>query len=679
MIIRTLIIILSVVLFFVRDISSGVALEKYWVFFKDKDANLLAKASQDISYQRSLVSERSLKRRAKLLGDSPITESDIPVSTHYLEILSESGLHPVIISRWLNAGSFYIDNSQVEEIRNLPFVVRVARVARLLIPRPESGQIIDTPSITGKTSQVVYGSSFKQNNLVGAIGVHEAGITGKGILIGMIDTGFNTNHESLINADIIAERDFINNDFVVSDETGGGQGGDVPGQDSHGTATFSAVGGFSEGILIGTAYQAQFALAKTEDIRGETSIEEDFWVAGIEWLDSLGADIVSSSLGYTTFTDVSYYTPADMNGNTAVTTIAADLAVEKGIVVVVSAGNEGNGSWRIISAPADGDNVLAVGAVWSDSSLAGFSSRGPTADGRTKPDILAQGVSVISAVSGNFSGYSALNGTSLSCPIAAGVAALILSAHPELNSFQVGAALKETAGLSNNPNNDFGWGVIDAFAAVSYFGPAFSNFPVVENVSGGSKITTNVISKAGIDNAAVLMYYALGDGASFISLPMNFEEGSSRYSAVIPVSSPGQKIEFYFSARDLTGKESIFPDNNQDFVFNLVSGETEVSRIQNPRRTIPTDFTLSHNYPNPFNNITTIVVGIKQTADISLNIYDVAGRLVRTIQKGSLTPGTYLFKWDGTNSAGITVASGLYFYRLNAPGFTASKKLVFVK
>ncbi|MCH7782533.1 hypothetical protein IID62_05650, partial [candidate division KSB1 bacterium] len=126
MIIRILIIILSVVLFFVRDISSGVALEKYWVFFKDKDASLLAKASQDISYQRSLVSDRSLKRRAKLLGDSPITESDIPVSKHYLEILSESGLNPVIISRWLNAGSYYIDNSQVEEIRNLPFVVRVA-------------------------------------------------------------------------------------------------------------------------------------------------------------------------------------------------------------------------------------------------------------------------------------------------------------------------------------------------------------------------------------------------------------------------------------------------------------------------------------------------------------------------------------------------------------------------
>lgn len=671
--INKIIFLALIVLFPAKELSSDFSTDKYWVFFKDKDAALLKRALTDISYRRTLVSERSIKRRMKLLEDTVIQESDIPVSEEYLKRLSDIGLKPVVVSKWLNAGSFYLSVSELNMVKELPFVLSVRKVARYAVPMPvQDGLGQRSP---GKSAALDYGSSFGQNNLTGTLELHLAGITGKGILIGMLDTGFNRNHESLANIEIVAEYDFIHSDTTTSDQPGQ----DVSGQDSHGTATLSAVGGFSEGSLIGTAYGAQFALAKTEEISSETSIEEDFWVAGIEWLDSVGVDVISSSLGYTTFSDVSYYTTADMDGNTAVTTIAADLAADKGIVVVSSAGNEGGSAWRIVSAPADGDNVLAVGAVWPNRTIAGFSSRGPTADGRIKPDVMGQGVAVISAISGNYSGYFALNGTSLSCPLVAGSAALILSAHPGLNSRQVVEALKETADNSELPNNDFGWGIVDALSAVTYFGPAFSNVPVVENTGAGSRLSTHVVSTTGVDRSSVMVQYSVGTGAPFTPLPMEFAGENSKFTGVIPVTSSGTIIEFYFTAKDLNGKVTIYPDEDKEILFTLVSGETDVKRVENVRREIPSEYTISQNYPNPFNQVTTVEVGIKESAQVSLQIVDVLGRTVHSVYNGTLASGTYFFKWDGSDDSGISASSGIYFFRISAPGFTASRKIVYVK
>jgi serine protease AprX len=249
---------------------------------------------------------------------------------------------------------------------------------------------------------------------------------------------------------------------------------DEPGQmgtGDHGTYTLSALAGFKEGQLIGPAYGASFLLAKTENTDYERHIEEDNWVAGAEWADSLGADIISSSLGYRDFdSSNTSYTWKDMDGNTTIVTIGADVAASRGILVVNSAGNEGSASGNIntLVAPSDGDSVLAVGAVYSSGALVSFSSMGPTADGRIKPDVVARGFGTYCASSWDTSGYAGVSGTSLSCPLVAGASALVLQANPTFSNMDIINALKNTASQAQTPNNEYGWGIINAYQAALY-------------------------------------------------------------------------------------------------------------------------------------------------------------------------------------------------------------------
>jgi serine protease AprX len=647
---------------------------KYWVFFTDKGPSAHFKTSGNIFFQRSLLSDRSIKRRRKTLGDRPVQVSDLPVLQLYVDRITETGSVQVMTSKWLNGASFLVTGSQLEHVRLLPFVREIRRVAQYRIPQPDAA-IVGYPGFLKSNTAIdlpqMYGSSFAQIKTIGALNLHQAKITGKGVLIGILDTGFNLNHDAFEKTGVIAEFDFINLDTITSNEPGQ----DIAGQESHGTNTLSVIAGYMEGRLIGVAHDARFALAKTEDNSGEQAIEEDYWVAGLEWLDSIGVDIVSSSLGYSQFEDESFYTQADMDGNTAVTTRAADIAASKGILVVNSAGNEGNTSWGIISAPADGDSVLAVGAVNADSTLALFSSRGPTADGRIKPDVAALGVSVLVATAGRPEVYSVVNGTSFSCPLVAGAAALVLSAHPEVPAFQIMTALKETASRSDNPDNFLGYGVINAFAAVSYFGPAFGNVPDIENISEGSKITTKAISSHGVDALTVKLHYTFGAGPSFTTISM-MQENDNTFSTVIPAAS-GQRTRFFMSASDLDGTEASFPEADNIFIFE--SGSNVIAREKNTGDTIPAVFALSENFPNPFNNSTIITIDLKQDSHTSLIIYNGLGRHVRTLYNGPLIAGIHSISWDGTNDAGTIVSSGIYFYRLRVPRFTKTRKMVMVR
>jgi len=239
--------------------------------------------------------------------------------------------------------------------------------------------------------------------------------------------------------------------------------------------TLSIIGGFKDGKLIGPAFDANFILAKTENTQSESPIEEDNWLAAAEWADSIGVDVTSTSLGYRDGFDFGFtdYTAADMNGKTTIITKAADMLASKGVVVVNAAGNEGTRlalQQNSLVAPADGDSVIAVGAVTTTGVLASFSSRGPTADGRIKPDVVATGVGVYFAngTPGATTGYFSGSGTSFSCPLTAGVAALILQKHPAWNPMQVREALRMTASNASSPNNNIGWGIINALAASNY-------------------------------------------------------------------------------------------------------------------------------------------------------------------------------------------------------------------
>jgi subtilisin family serine protease len=288
------------------------------------------------------------------------------------------------------------------------------------------------------------------------------GIRGAGVRVAVLDTGFETELPPFAGATVAAQYDFVFNDPIVRN-----QAADAPGASQHGTAVWSLLAAMVPDTLVGLAPDAAYLLAKTEDIRSETPLEEDNFVAALEWADSLEADIVTASIGYLRFDDEAGYAPSDLTGDIAVTTIASDLAAQRGILVLVAAGNEGPGATSLIT-PADGDSVLAIGAEDSLGTVASFSSRGPTADGRLKPDLSAPGVAVWVANTGSPSGFNRLNGTSFSTPITAGAAALFLELHPTYEPMAVADALRRTADNRTTPNNARGFGRPDAHAAAVF-------------------------------------------------------------------------------------------------------------------------------------------------------------------------------------------------------------------
>jgi len=427
--------------------------EKYWFFFTDKNTE---NATASLRKAQTLLSERSLQRRAKINPTATVDELDVPVSSEYVKMLTHIGIHPIRTSKWLNAVSAAATPDQRALASALECIQHVQPVATLKRDLPNE-TLLKSNNATS-TAALDYGASLTQNELINVPNVHALELDGSGVLIGVFDSGFFLDHEALRHLDIQATYDFVQNDNIVSN-----QDGDPSTQHNHGTSVLSACGGYAPGTLIGPAYNASYVLAKTEDLRSETQIEEDNWIAAAEWADSIGVDIITTSVGY-----LDWYETSDIDGKTAPITIAADIAVNKGIVVISSAGNEGNGSWQYVTPPADGLKVLAVGAVDSDGTLSYFSSLGPTADGRIKPDVMAQGTMVTLARPVGYSNSS--QGTSYAAPQVAGVAALVLQAHPGLIPTQVNTALKMTADNASTPNNEFGWGLIDALAAVNFYG-----------------------------------------------------------------------------------------------------------------------------------------------------------------------------------------------------------------
>jgi serine protease AprX len=451
---------------------------KVWVFFTDKGVAHLGEYEAALNQARNSLTERGARRRAKTMKPNLVDFSDIPVDRTYVsEILKyEAKLRQK--SRWLNAASFEVPVVQLERMSRLSFVKSIQPVLggkRKPVPPLE-------PSLEDQRIQLGfalnYGASYAQLQQLNVPAVHTLGYKGQGILVCMMDTGFRKDHQAFQLAysegRVLAEWDFINHDGNTQNETG-----DPSTQHNHGTYTWSTLGGAADGNLYGPAYGASFILAKTEDVSQEVPIEEDNWVAGMEWADSIGADVISSSLGY-----IDWYTYSDLDGNTAVTTIAADMAAQRGIVVCNAMGNEGSGAGTLI-APADADSIIACGAVDASGNIAYFSSRGPTYDGRTKPEVCARGVSTRCADPGNMNGYTYVSGTSLSTPLIGGCAALILSAHPEWTVMQVREAMMMTASRAGYPDNNYGWGIPDIVAAIEY------SFYLTGDVTADGKINVS--------------------------------------------------------------------------------------------------------------------------------------------------------------------------------------------
>jgi len=437
-----------------------------WIFFKDKGQELEKKM---VTVQ-STLNPRALKRRLRHLEHTPLVdEYDVPVEDKYIQSVRSQTIRIRHKSRWLNAVSAEVYGFAMHRIADLDCVKRIDRVRSFYFREPDPAQTRSTekPALTTELHALDYGASFNQVNQINIPALHDRGYSGKGVLICMLDTGFkNFTHQALEHLDIQATWDFVNDDPNVFDEDG------QMGVGNHGTQTLGTIGGFYPGELIGPAYGASYILGKTENTEWERHIEEDHWVAGAEWADTLGADIISSSLGYRyEFTHgEENYTFKDMDGETAIVTQGANIAASRGILVVNSAGNEGPAlpGENTIIAPADSPNVLAAGAVLPTGMRVDFSSVGPTADGRIKPDVMAQGFDVYTVEIGGQSVYDSVAGTSFACPLVAGVSALILEINPTWTNYDVMKAFKSTADNFSNPNNEYGYGIVDAYGAAFY-------------------------------------------------------------------------------------------------------------------------------------------------------------------------------------------------------------------
>tara|TARA_A100001037_G_C15141955_1_gene634239 strand:- start:622 stop:2271 length:1650 start_codon:yes stop_codon:yes gene_type:complete len=427
-------------------IGLGVRGDVYriWIYFKDKSES-----------EMTQISAKSFHRRAISGVQSMNLWYDLNLTSAYKEEILRLGLKIENESRWLNAISVLCEKTDFKKIIAMPFVKKIEPVIGYKKLSYEHSK-----QINNNFRELDYGYAQSQIEQINVHELHNAGYTGVGVRILVMDTGFNLTHTALENINVISQWDVINDDNETANETSTEIDQN---QDYHGTAVLSTIAANAPGDLIGVAFDAEFLLAKTEDVTQEVQLEEDNYVAGLEWGEANGADIVSTSLGY-----LDWYTYGDMDGNTAVTTNAIDIAAGLGLICVTAAGNEGNDDWNYIIAPADADSVIAVGAVRENGQIASFSSHGPTFDGRIKPEVCARGVSTSCISPNSTSAYTNLSGTSLACPLVAGAVALVRQAQPDWTAMQLREAVLMTSSRSEIPDNEYGYGIMDAAAAIEY-------------------------------------------------------------------------------------------------------------------------------------------------------------------------------------------------------------------
>ncbi len=424
---------------------------KYWVQFSDKNTT-----GYSIAKSEEFLSQRAIQRRLKY--NIPISTDDLPVTKKYIDSIRSFGVKVMYPSKWFNSITIEVlDTAILKQIRNVSFVKKVQKTADSLLYK-KSGQqnkfetLNDNSKILNSNSYYGY-----ENNTITMLNgqfLHNMGYRGKGVVIAVIDAGFyNATYFSSLDSAWNENR--ILGTFNYVDP---GQSVYLP--ELHGAEVLSLIGALQPNVMVGTAPDASFWLLVSEDVRSENPVEEDNWVAAAEFADSVGVDVINTSLGYTTFDDPLFNrTYKDMNGETARNSIAAQIAVSKGIAVVVAAGNEGDNSWHYIGSPADAKNILAIGSLNILKHRSAFSSFGPTSDGRIKPDVMAMGEDVNAQSSAN--GFMTGSGTSFASPIITGLIACLIEAFPTTKITDIFQAVKMSSSKFDNPDNSLGYGIPD--------------------------------------------------------------------------------------------------------------------------------------------------------------------------------------------------------------------------
>lgn len=440
-------------------ITQAVCQHVFWVTFTSKDSSF------SINQPRQFLSEKAIARRQKF--GIPVTENDLPVNAIFINALQQKGYAVMSKSKWQNGVVIKAASKKdLDTLKQFSFVKEVQymgdhKPVRMGQPQKlnlnETLKSLDSTFKSQRSNQwdsTSYGKTWNQVSMLNVQQLHQQGYDGKGMLVAVIDAGFNNVNKLPVfkkmvdDNRIVTTHDFVQQEAAVFED------------DDHGMAVLSCMAGNLKGVFMGTAPEASYALLRSEYAITEMPIEELFWTEAIEFADSLGADIVNSSLGYNEFDDARFnYVYKDLNGKKAIISKVASIAVSKGMVVAVSAGNEGDEEWQFISVPADAKEVITVGGVTPEGNYVGFSSIGPTADKRIKPDLMAQGDNVwVASSSGAL--YQG-DGTSYSCPLLTGAIACLMQAHPSKNPDEIMSALHISANQYYHPDKYRGYGIPD--------------------------------------------------------------------------------------------------------------------------------------------------------------------------------------------------------------------------
>jgi hypothetical protein len=570
------------------------------------------------------LSAKSLNRRSKAdPAGFLIDEKDYPIALWFLDSVTGTGAEVLSASRWLKAVAVDATVSQLQAVLQMPAVTRLDLAQSLYRTRPPDSEPVAVRRSVGKAAILPYGPTALQNQFINAVKLHEAGLSGDSVMIALFDSGFETGLQAFNTTSIIATYNFIDNTPDVT----GIDCSDVP-QNRHGTQVLGVIGGFIPDTIIGTAYGADFLLAKTEITCGGTEIkvEEYNWIAAAEWADSAGADIISASLGYTQFEDSGSYTQSLLNGDSALITQAADAAAAKNILMVNSAGNERLSSWGTISFPADGDSVLAVGAVTSDLTLASFSSPGPTVDGRIKPDIVALGVSVVTV---NQSGdMVSVSGTSFAAPLTTGGAALAFEHDRNLTADELRQLVRNNGSKADNPDNNFGYGLFNAARSADII-QADPISPI--NLRIGESQIADLTSSGRSDSIPIL---TLAEATPGVTLT-DFGDGTGQLQLM------GLEANLGSRQVGVVADVGYFADTNF-FILNTIAARPG---------------TISAG-PNPFQDTVAFFFDSVGTVN-SVSIFNSAGELVWD-KVNVFGQSTDVIVWDGRNTSGLSVAAGVY-------------------
>lgn len=653
--------IITLILF--TCVLSGLSAKPYRIYLKDKGPKSAGFDQKNELYLSTLdeLSDRAKKRRAKTLGLDIVKLEDAPVYAPYRDVIATLSEAIYTEVRWFNYIVAEVSDENIELVLTYDFVLKYEPVSShgvvAGIPLPPSAPAKQPPSIfAGPQGHTLsYGPSFNQVNVLGIPDLHDMGIAGENILIGFTDTGFLLEHESLIPVNVAAERDFIHRDDNTANENA-----DPQNQHDHGTMVLAVAMGYQPDSLIGTAPRATAFLAKSEDMRGETHMEEDYYAAALEWLEARGADIINTSLGYRDMdAGEQNYTFEELDGRQPVSTRAANKAAEKGVLMIIAAGNAGPAD-STIAAPADGDSVITVAGMVPDiSDLWGGSSHGPVASKRLKPDVSAVGTGVFVPAISSSSEVISSSGTSFSAPVISGAAAALLSANPNLTQNELKEIIKNAGRNAQAPDTRQGYGVPDfglALSGLDCFLAPVSSYREADIVRVVTYLKSVGVPElhvlpAGQQESVFYMHQGIREFQYYADVPLTlFGTGETQCFVIIPCEN--NYVRYPYEENDF----HVLDQTEPDIAFG-VDPET----LPKGGSSVGDDGSA----PNLIFSDGMIAIDTRNTAFRSVRIYDMIGNLLFANTDSGFSGRISMSGYPaGLYMAQVQTDSGIFSYKL---------------